>query len=188
MSSCKPFKFRCLLLSLLLIGCSATVADEFEITRKAAEQGDAVAQFNLGVMYDNGEGVPEDDAEAARWFRVVAEQGYAAAQYNLGMMYRKGEGVPEDDTEAVRWYRLAAEQGHAGAQNNLGIMYDYGEGVPEDDLQAYAWYSIAAAQDNELAKRNKEKIATDMTRAQIAEAQKLSREFWESYGPDREDK
>ena len=94
----------------------------------------------------------------------------------------------EDDAEAVRWYRLAAEQGHDAAQNNLGGMYAYGEGVPEDDVQAYAWYSIAAAQGNELAKKNKEKIATEMTRAQIADAQKLSREFWESYGPDREDK
>ncbi|MDE0513004.1 MAG: hypothetical protein OXI88_14595 [Gammaproteobacteria bacterium] len=83
---------------------------------------------------------------------------------------------------------MAAKQGHASAQFNLGNMYAKGEGVPEDDVQAYAWYNIAAAQGSELAEGNKEKIATDMTRPQIAEAQKLSREFWESYGPDREDK
>ena len=67
-------------------------------------------------MYANGEGVPQDDAEAVRWYRLAAEQGNAGAQLNLGAMYSNGEGVPQDDAEAVRWYRLAAEQGNAGAQ------------------------------------------------------------------------
>jgi TPR repeat protein len=71
-------------------------------------------------MYLDGDGVPENDAEAARWFRLAADQGDALAQYNLGTMYYTGRGVPEDDAEAVRWYRLAADQGHAGAQYNLG--------------------------------------------------------------------
>ena len=66
--------------------------------------------------------MPEDDAEAARWYRLAADQGLADAQNNLGLMYDNGEGVPEDDAEAVRWYRLAADQGDAGAQN-LGVMY-----------------------------------------------------------------
>ena len=64
-------------------------------------------------MYGRGEGVPEDDAEAVRWYRLAAEQGYAKAQFNLGLMYDFGEGVPEDDTEAVKWHHLAAEQGMA---------------------------------------------------------------------------
>ena len=68
------------------------------------------------VMYDEGRGVPQDDAEAVKWYRLAAEQGNAAAQYNLGVMYDKGEGVPQDDAEAVKWYRLAAEQGAAAAQ------------------------------------------------------------------------
>ena len=67
-----------------------------------AEQGDAAAQNNLGVMYDNGEGVPQDDAEAVRWYRKAAEHGNATAQYNLGDRYRLGLGVPQDD--AVQWY------------------------------------------------------------------------------------
>ena len=70
-------------------------------------------------MYANGEGVPEDDKEAVKWYRLAAEQGHAQAQYNLGLMYANGEGVPEDDKEAVKWYRLAAEQGHAQAQSTL---------------------------------------------------------------------
>ena len=101
-------------------------------TRRLAEQGDASAQLILGLMYDNGEGVPEDDAEAVRWYHMAAEQGLALAQYNLGGMYANGEGVPEDDAEAVRWFRMAAEQGDALAQYNLGVMYANGEGVPED--------------------------------------------------------
>jgi TPR repeat protein len=60
-------------------------------------------------MYDEGEGVPENNAEAVRWYRLAAEQGYARAQSNLGFMYSNGEGVPENNAEAVRWYRLAAE-------------------------------------------------------------------------------
>ena len=65
--------------------------------------------------------MPEDDAEAGRWYRLAAEQGDAAAQRNLGLMYANGRGVPEDDAEAVRWYRLAAEQGLASAQYSLGF-------------------------------------------------------------------
>ncbi len=87
-------------------------------------------------MYATGQGVPEDDAEAVRWYRLGTEQGNAAAQLNLGLMYDNGEGVPEDDAEAVRWFRLAAEQGYAAAQLNLGVMYDDGEGVPKDDAEA----------------------------------------------------
>ena len=81
-------------------------------------RGDAIAQNNLGVMYATGEGVPQDAAEAVRWYRLAAEQGYAIAQNNLGFMYDTGEGVPQDAVEAVRWYRRAAEQGHARAQFN----------------------------------------------------------------------
>ena len=176
--------FRYLLICLILYtGSAHAEKDDFDAVKKAAEQGDAIAQFNLGVMYDTGEGVPEDNAGAAHWYRQAAEQGHAVAQYNLGIKYDSGEGVPEDDAEAVGWYRQAAKQGHVSAQNNLGVMYATGEGVPEDDIQAYAWISIAAAQGGENAKNAKERLTGEMTRAEIAEAQKLSREYWEDYGP-----
>lgn len=87
--------------------------------RLAAEMGNAGAQLNLGVMYDFGQGVPEDDVEAVKWYRKAAEQGLAQAQFNLAVMYDDGEGVPEDDDEAVKWYRKAAEQGLAEAQLKL---------------------------------------------------------------------
>ena len=178
--------FRFLLICLMLFTGSAHAAeDDFDAIKKAAEQGNVDAQYNLGFMYDNGEGVPEDDTEAVRWFRQAAEQGNVDAQYNLGFMYVKGEGVPEDDAEAVRWFRQAAEQGHAAAQGMLGIMYTMGKGVPEDDIHAYAWISIAAAQGSENAKEVKEILTGEMTRAEITEAQKLSRIYWEAYGPSR---
>ena len=82
-----------------------------EATRHAAERGDVDAQYNLGVMYAAGEGVPQDDVEAVRWYRLAAEQGDVDAHLALGLVYAAGEGVPQDDVEAVRWYRLAAEQG-----------------------------------------------------------------------------
>jgi len=86
------------------------------------------------------DGVPENDIEAVRWFRLAAEQGYDLAQFNLGNMYRDGDGVPENDVEAVKWYRLAAEQGQVNAQNELGLLYSSGVGVPENDVKAYVWF------------------------------------------------
>ena len=97
-------------------------------------------------------------------------------------MYDRGDGVPEDDATAVRWYRMAAEQGHADAQWNLGLMYARGDGVPVDAVSAYAWINIAAAQGTGMnIKEVKESLTTDMTRAQIVEAQELSREYWTRY-------
>ena len=78
--------------------------------RPLAEQGDAEAQFNLGLMYYKGRGVPQDYAEAVKWYRKAAEQGVAEAQYNLGFMYNNGQGIPQDYAEAARWYLKAAEQ------------------------------------------------------------------------------
>jgi TPR repeat protein len=83
----------------------------FKEWQPLAEQGYARAQYNLGVMYDNGQGIPQDDKLAAQWYRKAAEQGYEYAQNNLGVMYRNGQGVPQDYKLAVQWYRKAAEQG-----------------------------------------------------------------------------
>ena len=81
--------------------------------RPLAEQGDSYAQYNLGLMYDYGEGVIEDYTLAVYWYRQAAEQGHAKAQYNLGVMYERGKGIVQDDTQAVYWFRKAAEQGEA---------------------------------------------------------------------------
>ena len=119
-----------------------------------AESGDSKAQFRLGVMYDNGEGVAQDYGEALKWYRKAAEQGNTTAQFNLGLMYARGEGTLQDDKEAVKWYRKAAEQGNATAQFNLGVMYTNGEGVPQDYKEAVKWYRRAAEQGYASAQLN----------------------------------
>jgi TPR repeat protein len=111
---------------------------------EAAEEGYAKAQYNLGVMYAIGSGVPENDAKAVEWYTKAAEQEHAKAQYNLGVMYDIGNGVPEDDAKAVEWYSKAAEQEHAKAQYELGTMYYYGNGVLQDRPGALVWFTRAA--------------------------------------------
>jgi hypothetical protein len=150
--------------------------------RKAAEQGYANAQHNLGLLYHHGRGVPQDHAAAAAWYRKAADQGDAAAQVKLGLMY--GQGVSQDDAAAASWFRKAADQGEAAGQFNLGILYAHGRGVPVDAVQAYKWFNLASlrydASDKERrenAVRNRDMVAAKMTPAQIAEAQKLAREW-----------
>jgi TPR repeat protein len=90
--------------------------------RRAAGQGDASAQNNLGVMYATGQGVGQDDAEAVRWYALAAEQGHALAQYNLGGMYNSGRGVPRDSVRSYMWMLLAADGGDPAASANKAIV------------------------------------------------------------------
>ena len=145
-----------------------------------AEAGDTNAQYNLGIMYDNGYGVPQDYKEAVKWYRLAAEQGQARSQYNLGIMYDNGQGVPQDYKEAVKWYRLAAEQGYAKAQTNLGLMYGKGQGTLQDNATAHMWSNIGAANGEELGGTNRDKIAKRMTPAAIEKAQAMARECMNS--------
>ena len=114
--------------------------------RRQAEQGDADAQYRLGLMYGTGWDVVKDVAEGVRWLRLAAEQGDATAQFNLWLMYYYGEGVVKDAAEAMRWLRLAAEQGNADAQDFLGRLYAEGRGVIKDDAEAVRWLRLAAEQ------------------------------------------
>jgi len=114
----------------------------------------------------------------------LAEQGDAVAQRDLGEMYAGGKGVPQDFAEAANWYRLAAEQGDADAQSFLGLMYDGGAGVPQDYVQAHMWLNLAATRysasevvKREIAVEAGDLVASKMTPVQIAEAQKLAREW-----------
>ncbi len=112
-----------LALTLIAPWAIGQAPDLITATRLAAEQGDARAQFALGLMYRDGEGVLKDDAEAVRWYRLAAEQGNADAQYIIGLMYGTGDGLPEDYVLGYAWLNLAAEQGHESAiesKNNLG--------------------------------------------------------------------
>ena len=141
-----------------------------------AEQGIAMAQHNLGLMYREAKGVSKDDKTAAEWYERAAEQGYANAQSNLGALYYAGRGVPQDDKIALQWFRRAAEQGLAIAQSSLGGMHATGKGVPQDYVHAHMWADIAASGGDKNAVELRNLIEQEMTPSQIAEAQKLARE------------
>ena len=153
-------------------------ATAIRLWRPLADKGEVEAQYNLGVMYDQGLGVTRDYAVAVSWFRKAADQGFAAAQLSLGVMYENGLGVPQDFTTAVSWYRRAAGQGNTAAQLNLGVMYDNGWGVRQNHVIAHMWFSLAAAMGDRDAARNRDIAAAKLTPAQIAETQRLMRE-WE---------
>jgi TPR repeat protein len=103
--------------------------------RRAAEQGEAISQVNLGLMYSSGQGVPQDYAQAVVWYRAAAEQGNATAQNNLGTLYYNGQGVPKDYAQALVWYRKAADQGNAGAKSNLSNL-NFGQPAVSHQTQA----------------------------------------------------
>ena len=133
---------------LLIIGMStlAVYADGFDLASvtKAATEGDAQSQFELAAAYDYGNGVSQDQSEAAKWYRTAAEQGHAQAQNSLGSLYQFGQGLEQDYALAVSWYEAAAQQGLPNAVNNLAYMYDLGLGVKEDDAKAVSLYRTAA--------------------------------------------
>jgi len=153
----------------------------FQLLEPAAEQGDARAQYMVGLMYKKGEGIPENDAKAVHWYTESAKQGRRDAQFSLGSKYYMGIGVPQDYAIAAHWYTKAAKQGYTKAQLIIGVMHNGGRGLPKDHVRGYAWSSIAASQGIADGKKVKEIIANRMTPAQIAEAQKLSSELWEKY-------
>jgi len=131
--------------SLIMVATLSVQADRFEdgeaayvrgdyaaaaqLWREAAEQGNAVAQFNLGILYEQGQGVSQNYETAAKWYRKAAEQGNAQAQHNLGVQYKWGRGVPQNDSMAAQWLRKAADQGFAPSQDSLGFLYALGQGV-----------------------------------------------------------
>jgi TPR repeat protein/S1-C subfamily serine protease len=145
--------------------------------RKAAQQNSGDAQNDLGICYARGQGVPKNHVEAVKWFRKAAEQNYGEAQVNLAISYERGAGVPKDYAEAVKWFNKAAEQDKTEAQLELGVCYAQGQGVPKDEIEAYKWFLLAAAKGNEGAKNNAAILERRMTRYEIAQGQKLARDF-----------
>lgn len=119
-----------------------------------AEKGDAVAQYNLGMMYARGDGVARNPSEAVRWWRKAAEKKFAPAQNNIGFAYQTGEGAELNLTEAVKWYRLAAEKGDPMAQANLGAAYAEGRGVEQNWELSTKWYRLSAEQGFPLGMAN----------------------------------
>ncbi len=142
-----------------------------------AEQGHAHAQYQLGLLYANGKGVAKDDAKARQWYEKAAVQGHTEAQVNLGILLMYARGGQQDYKMAVYYLRLAANQGNDLAQRRLGQMYERGEGVQQDYVKAYMWYSLGSANGIEAGARLRDALAKRMEPDQIAEAQKLTREW-----------
>ena len=174
-------------------GAQAFVAGDYKkgikIFKLLAEQGDVDAQITLGSIYKYGRGVRQDYAKAVKWYRKAAEQGNRHAQVLLGLHYQSGRGVRQDYAEAVNWYRKAAEQGDAGAQKILGFNYKLGRGVRQDYIEAHKWFNLAASRfppgdDQKVAQENRDIVEKEMTPAQVAEAQKLAREWKPISGPN----
>jgi uncharacterized protein len=143
-----------------------------------AEQGQAVAQYQIGLLYANGKGVTKDDAKARQWYEKAAVQGHTEAQVNLGVLLMYARGGQQDYKMAVYYLRLAANQGNDLAQRRLGQMYERGEGVQQDYVKAHMWYSLGSANGGvEAGPRLRDALAKRMEPDQIAEAQKLAREW-----------
>jgi TPR repeat protein len=148
-----------------------------------ATQGSPEAQYKLGALYVIGEGEPQNDTEAAQWFRKAAEQGHVDAQSSLALMYAGGLGVPYDLTEAAKWYREAADHGDAEAQAALAALYYQGRGVPQSKVSAYQWAKISTANptlapdDRSTVEEVLNTLTAALTPAEIAEAEKRAQQW-----------
>jgi hypothetical protein len=153
--------------------------------RRAAESGDARAQYNLALAYGDGRGLAQDFAASATWCRRAAEQGYSDAQLLLGLLYRRGQGVRPDNSEALKWTLRAADQGHAMAQHTLAaLVYDVfadREDCIDVYVEAYMWSSIANkklwGESQAAAATLRGAIAKKLTPEQIAEAERRARDW-----------
>ena len=143
-----------------------------------AEDGNAQAQLVLALMHHNGWGVAQDYAEAAKWYGLAAEQGNAQAQFELGSLFHDGQAVPQSDAQMAKWHLLAGGQGYGPALDTLGYMYTYAEGVPQDYVMAYMWYSLAVVREGDAsAAESRDRLSGKMTPDQIAEAERLARDW-----------
>jgi len=125
-----------------------------ELLLKKAEEGDPNAQCDLAIMYECGDGVPQDYEFAVYWYQRAVEKSLDEALCNLGYMHSSGNGIPKNTLLAVKYYKQAAEQGYPRALYNLGYMYCHGNGVPEDKEEACRLYQLATDKGYCLAQHN----------------------------------
>ncbi len=128
------------------------------IWKPLADQGDASAQYNLGLLYHHGLGVKHQLSEAAKWYGRAAENGDADAQKAIGDLYVEGFWGKKDYAKAATWYRMAAEQGHAEAQRKLGVLFAQGRGVDRNSDAAIKWLRKAVEQGDAEAQKSLRKL------------------------------
>lgn len=190
-----PFKPLLLLTAVgALVGVTAWLALDHGIPPAAqapaslprirAAQGDAEAQLQLGMHYAEGDGVIQNDKEAARWFAQAAKQGLAEAQYQYGLALLQGRGVVQDYHAAFSWIEKPAQRGYAKAQYSLGELHRYGTGTAIDKARAYLWFNLAAAQGVEAAAKARDSLVWQLKPEQIAAMQAEARRMSLSLSPN----
>lgn len=141
---------------------------------KAAEAGDAEAQYRVGYAYEYGQGVEEDKSKAKSFYEKAAAQNHGAALFSLAVLYEYGDTQTEADPQrAIAYLTRAAEAGYASAQLNLGAAYEVGLHLPKDEVLAYVWYARAAAQKEEGAQLNLDSLTARLTPDQLERAKRL---------------
>jgi TPR repeat protein len=182
-------------------GAARNEAEAAKWFRLAADQGSVIAQNNLADMFAQGRGVPQDLREAFKWYRIAADQSSSYAENVIGVAYEQGLFVAQDHVEAFRWYRRAANKiydrpGNTwihSPQYNIGAMYASGRGTVQDNIRALMWFTLAVAFGDTkppdpfgvklvntptyTAIEQRDRLVALMTGAQIAEAEKLAREW-----------
>ena len=177
----------------------------YKLLSPIAEQGNDKAQYKLGIMYNDGQGVPQDYKEAGKWFRLAAEQENHKAELSLGFLYKDGKGVTKDSDEAMKLFTLAAEGGIPLAQQLLGlllqakglenvVLWSGPEVEKEDYILAHKWLNLSISNFDartqsaaiNSAKKTRSEIEKRLTPSQIEEAQKLAKEWMESHSKEEE--
>ncbi|MEK6747200.1 MAG: tetratricopeptide repeat protein [Pseudomonadota bacterium] len=158
------------------LGVPKNYTEAIKWYRKSVEQENQLAQLFLGQSYYWGNGVRRDHTEAAKWFQKSSEQGNAEAQYWFGNALFFGVGVAKNKSEGFKWFHKSAEQGNADAQVMCFSIYYKGDGVPKDLIEAYKWVNLAST-TNQEAMEIRDKLETSLTSEQIAEGQRLTREW-----------
>ncbi len=142
--------------------------------RPLANQGNPIAQNDLGILYLDGKGVPQNISEAVRYLSLSAAAGSSLGQNNLGGLYRDGKGVARDYVRAAQWFSASAAQGNSAGMYNLGLMYELGQGMKAEPFHAYMWYALAAEPGNiPNAAGHRDALWRRMTPAAQSEARKL---------------
>lgn len=145
-----------------------------------AEKGIPEAQYNLALMYDKGNGVPQNYEKSYEWFLKSANSGLESAQYALGYIYLHGHGRAKNIIEAEEWLLKAALQGHAQSQFNLGLIYDIGEDLQMDSMKAYTWFYISMLNSYYDAEYMVKKMSGKMTSEQIDKIKTVAIKCFES--------
>lgn len=158
---------------------NTTIPQKHNHIYKAALDGSAEAQYQIGLLFEYGRDVEQDDFIAANWYEKSAAQAFSDAQYRLAILYDNGWGKPTNKEKAFELYESAAENGHELAQHDVAIMYFKGIGVNRNPLQAYKWLRIAVLSGSPLMQKHLTMIAQDLFPEEIKVAESLAKEWME---------